>query len=123
MHTPLTLGQLCLLALYFQYALPAFNIGLSIRPPPATIPIIARFVDLMVFLAPDGNFTFVLLASGLCEIIVAEFPIKKKKNLKIEYIFFCKKKIKLFIQIEQFNQKNIFHSPMLRMGFIIKEII
>jgi hypothetical protein len=79
-QTPLTLGQLCLLALYLKYALPAFNIGLSIRPPPATIPIMARFVDFIVFLAPDGNLTFVLLASGLCEIIVAEFP-EAKKNL------------------------------------------
>ena len=74
-QTPLTLGQLCLLALYLKYALPAFSIGLSIRPPPATIPIMARFVDFIVFFAPDGNLTFVLFASGLCEIIVAEFPL------------------------------------------------
>ena len=37
-HTPLTLGQLLRLTLYLWNALPAFNRGLSIRPPPATIP-------------------------------------------------------------------------------------
>jgi hypothetical protein len=74
MQTPLTFGHTCFLALYFQYALPAFNIGLSIRPPPATMPIIARLNDDIVFLAPDGILTFVLCASGLCDTIVAELP-------------------------------------------------
>ncbi|CAF5163043.1 unnamed protein product, partial [Rotaria sp. Silwood1] len=35
------------------------------------LPTIARLVDAKVFLAPDGNFTFVLPPSGLCETIVA----------------------------------------------------
>lgn len=36
--TPRTLGQQLRLALYLWYARPAFNIGLSIRPPPETRP-------------------------------------------------------------------------------------
>jgi hypothetical protein len=35
------------------------------------LPTIARFVDDKVFFAPDGNLTFVLPPSGLCETIVA----------------------------------------------------
>lgn len=38
----LTFGQLFRLALYFQYARPAFSIGFSVRPPPATWPTVAR---------------------------------------------------------------------------------
>merc|ERR1719228_1112163 len=64
--TPRTLGQLFLLTLYLWEDRPAFSIGLSIRPPPATIPIIARFADGRTFFAPDGNLTLVFLVSGLC---------------------------------------------------------
>jgi len=39
-----TLGQLLRLALYLWYALPAFSMGFSVRPPPATWPTIARHV-------------------------------------------------------------------------------
>lgn len=38
------MGQLLRLALYLWYALPAFSIGFSVRPPPATCPTIARHV-------------------------------------------------------------------------------
>lgn len=38
MATPRTLGQQFLFALYLWYARPAFNTGLSMRPPPATMP-------------------------------------------------------------------------------------
>merc|ERR1711921_22319 len=64
--TPRTFGQLFLLTLYLWKARPAFKMGLSIRPPPATIPIIARLADGRTFLAPEGNFTLVFLVSGLC---------------------------------------------------------
>lgn len=37
--TPRTRGQQFLLALYLWYARPAFRMGLSIRPPPATTPL------------------------------------------------------------------------------------
>ena len=37
--TPRTRGQQFLLALYLWYARPAFRMGLSIRPPPATTPV------------------------------------------------------------------------------------
>ena len=46
------------MALYLKYARPAFSIGLSIRPPPATIPTIARLLEAMVFFEPEGNLTF-----------------------------------------------------------------
>ena len=36
--TPRTLGQQLRLALYLWYARPAFSKGLSMRPPPATMP-------------------------------------------------------------------------------------
>jgi len=39
-----TLGQLFLLALYLWYAFPAFSMGFSVLPPPATWPIMARHV-------------------------------------------------------------------------------
>ncbi len=40
----LTMGQLLRLALYLWYALPALSMGFSVRPPPATMPTIARAV-------------------------------------------------------------------------------
>ena len=44
--------------------------GLSVRPPPATIPIIPRTVLLTTFFAPLGSFTRVCPASGLCPMTV-----------------------------------------------------
>merc|ERR1711921_41080 len=69
--TPRTFGQEFLLALYLKYARPAFSIGLSIRPPPATIPTMARLLEAMVFFEPEGNLTFDRLMSGLWEMMVA----------------------------------------------------
>lgn len=48
-----TFGQLLRLHLYLWYALPAFSSGFSVRPPPATCPIIARHV-LGMICARDG---------------------------------------------------------------------
>lgn len=43
----------------------ALSNGLSVRPPPATIPIMPLELLLMTFFAPDGSFTRVLPSSGL----------------------------------------------------------
>jgi hypothetical protein len=51
--------------------IPAFKIGFSVLPPPATIPIIALASPHKVFLAPDGSLTLVLRPSSECPIIVA----------------------------------------------------
>ena len=40
--TPRTLGHSLRLALYLWYATPAFRMGLSMRPPPATMPTMPR---------------------------------------------------------------------------------
>ena len=50
-----------------QYVL---NSGFSVRPPPATIPIMPRELLLMTFFAPDGSLMRVLPSSGLCPITV-----------------------------------------------------
>ena len=42
------------------------SIGLSVLPPPATIPIIPRAPLGTTFFAPLGSFTLVLPSSGLC---------------------------------------------------------
>ena len=41
------------------------NSGLSVLPPPATMPTIPRAVDLMIFFAPLGSLTLVFPSSGL----------------------------------------------------------
>merc|ERR1719370_178372 len=74
MATPLTLGQQLRLTLYLWYARPAFKRGLSIRPPPATTPTVARHRESRTFLAPEGSLIRVLPVSGLWEIMVQEFP-------------------------------------------------
>merc|ERR1719316_2130610 len=43
--TPRTLGQQLRFTLYLWWLPPALSIGLSMRPPPATRPMIARHVD------------------------------------------------------------------------------
>ena len=53
----ITLGQQFLLALYLWQALPAFSMGLSILPPPATMPTMARLAEGITFLVPEGIFT------------------------------------------------------------------
>merc|ERR1719483_640196 len=55
MATPRVLGQLFLLTLYLWQARPALSMGLSIRPPPATIPIMALLAEGMTFLLPVGH--------------------------------------------------------------------
>merc|ERR1711921_8362 len=72
--TPRTLGQLFLLTLYLWYARPAFNKGLSIRPPPATIPTLALLKEGITFLTPEGSFTLVTPESLLCVTTVAYPP-------------------------------------------------
>ena len=56
-----------MLTLYLWYELPALSRGLSIRPPPAMMPTIARQSLLMVLRAPDGSLTRVLPESGSCQ--------------------------------------------------------
>ncbi|CAD6216379.1 GSCOCG00004535001-RA-CDS [Cotesia congregata] len=48
--------------------------GLSIRPPPATIPTMARLFDGITFLAPDGSFTRVFLLWNFNLIIPSRHP-------------------------------------------------
>merc|ERR1719462_761143 len=71
MQTPRTLGQQFLFTLYLWYARPAFNRGLSMRPPPATIPTEALLKEGITFLIPLGNFTLVTFVSLLCVTTVA----------------------------------------------------
>uniref|UniRef100_A0A1A9V5S6 Secreted protein n=1 Tax=Glossina austeni TaxID=7395 RepID=A0A1A9V5S6_GLOAU len=62
-------------------ARPAFRMGLSIRPPPATIPTIARLAEGTTFLAPDGSFTRVFFVSVLCAITVAKSATENLLNV------------------------------------------
>merc|ERR1712168_864432 len=71
MATPRTLGQQFLFTLYLWYALPALRMGLSIPPPPATMPTVARLAEGITLLEPDGIFTLVLLVSGLWAMTMA----------------------------------------------------
>merc|ERR1712190_282328 len=52
---PRVLGQQFLFTRYLWKLLPALSTGLSMRPPPATIPTTARQLDGIVFREPDGN--------------------------------------------------------------------
>jgi hypothetical protein len=92
MATPRTFGHSLRFTLYLWYATPAFKIGLSIRPPPATMPTIARqlhtaqthnctdsgqtvkrpshfqhhtYVDATVFFMPEGKRILVVPFSSL----------------------------------------------------------
>ena len=60
-----TFGHEFRLALNLWKARPAFSMGLSIRPPPATMPIAARAFDVSVFFWPDGMRTRTLLAPSM----------------------------------------------------------
>ena len=51
----LTLGHELRLALYLWYARPAFSMGLSRRPPPATMPTIARQLQAQAGQAEEGE--------------------------------------------------------------------
>ena len=74
MATPLTIGQFFLFAFILKYEAAALSIGLSVRPPPATIPIIALQVPGILFLDPDGSLILVLLKSSLCPTIIDDVP-------------------------------------------------
>lgn len=50
--------------MYLWKAVPALSMGLSIRPPPAMIPTMARHLFETVFRAPEGSLMRVLPASG-----------------------------------------------------------
>jgi hypothetical protein len=49
------------------YAFPAFNMGFSVLPPPATCPTIARHPLGTIFFAPDGN-------------LILQYPQKQSLN-------------------------------------------
>merc|ERR1711924_171756 len=64
-------GQLWRLALNLWYARPALRSGLSRRPPPATMPIMPRDLELTVLRTPDGSLRVVFLPSSLWPMTVA----------------------------------------------------
>ena len=64
--TPRTLGHSLRFTRYLWYARPALSMGLSVRPPPATMPTIALQTDLTLFLPPDGRRSFVVPFSSSC---------------------------------------------------------
>mmetsp|Transcript_48496 Transcript_48496/g.160714 ORF Transcript_48496/g.160714 Transcript_48496/m.160714 type:complete len:291 (+) Transcript_48496:11-883(+) len=72
--TPRTFGHELRLTRYLWKARPALSRGLSMRPPPATMPIDARDADEMVFFCPDGSRTRVFPAPSMCWIICAKPP-------------------------------------------------
>merc|ERR1712224_1060528 len=77
---PRTFGQLLRLTLYLWKLLPALRIGLSIRPPPATIPITARQVAGIVLRDPDGKRSLVFFPSSECPTIIQEQPLARAKR-------------------------------------------
>jgi hypothetical protein len=65
MALPLTKGHFQALALDLWCLAPAFNMGFSILPPPATIPTEALASELTSITRPLGNLMEVLPASAL----------------------------------------------------------
>lgn len=55
MATPRVFGQQLRLTRNLWWARPALSMGLSIRPPPATMPTVQRAIEDTVFLAPEGR--------------------------------------------------------------------
>ena len=55
MATPRVRGHEFRFTRYLWYERPAFIIGLSIRCPPATMPMVARHLLSTVFREPDGS--------------------------------------------------------------------
>lgn len=55
------------------------QIGLSILPPPATIPTIALQYPGIVLLVPLGSLTLVLAPSSACPMITADVPLALAK--------------------------------------------
>merc|ERR1712130_333244 len=71
--------------LYLWYARPALRRGLSIRPPPATTPTVARHRLSSTFLAPEGILIRVLPVSRLREMTTAELPDAFAKRPRSPY--------------------------------------
>merc|ERR1719258_22703 len=59
---------------------PAFNTGLSMRPPPATIPTTARHVDGIDLREPDGNRIRLFFPSSEWPTIMHEVPDARAKR-------------------------------------------
>mmetsp|Transcript_69160 Transcript_69160/g.186936 ORF Transcript_69160/g.186936 Transcript_69160/m.186936 type:complete len:223 (+) Transcript_69160:219-887(+) len=74
MAQPRTLGQELRFTRYLWKLLPALSTGLSMRPPPATMPTMARQVDGMVFRVPLGRRTRVLRLSSECPTTMQDVP-------------------------------------------------
>src|SRR6056297_3584655 len=55
--TPRTRGHLVPRDFILWYLLPALTNGFSVRPPPATTPIVARHSGLRRLTSPEGSFT------------------------------------------------------------------
>ena len=70
--TPRTIGYLRPFDRDRRHLPPALMSGRSVTPPPASVPIIARFFGLSVANRPDGS--FIVTPSSLCEKTVAEPP-------------------------------------------------
>ena len=81
MATPLTLGQVPRrFAFHLYQELPALQMGLSVLPPPATRPIMARHDPGMVVLVPEGRRTRVFFWSSEWPMMIAEQPEARAKE-------------------------------------------
>ena len=72
--TPRTFGQLLRLTRYLWKARPAFSSGLSMRPPPATMPTAARAPEFTSFFCPEGRRRRVLPTPSMWPTICAKPP-------------------------------------------------
>ena len=69
---------------YLWKLLPAFKMGLSPRPPPATIPTCARHCELTVFLEPEGKRKRDFLPSSEWPTIIQLVPEARAKRPRSE---------------------------------------
>ena len=79
--TPRTFGHEFRFTRYLWKARPAFSSGLSIRPPPATMPTAARARELTSFFCPDGRRRRVLPVVSMWPMICAN-PPEVRANLE-----------------------------------------
>merc|ERR1740117_2703586 len=77
---PRTFGQQLRFTLYLWKLVPAFNMGLSKRPPPDTMPMTPRQVDGIDFLCPDGKRMRLFFPSSECPTIMQEVPPARAKR-------------------------------------------